>query len=299
MEGKKMTNNKVPTKYIDTEMATDEELGQAMSTKQDLLGFTPENISNKNQPDGYAGLGPDGIIPASILPPGNGGTATEVTAHIQSTSNPHETTKEQIGLGNVQNLDQTDPTNIVQSSSHRFVSDSEKSSWNEKLGDGSSITIIDPSSIGEIRLFAGPIDAENFLEPNGSSVLRSQYPELFAAIGTTYGAVDGNSFNLPDYRGVFFRGMDNGRGLDLGRTLGSYQADEFGSHRHIGGYAGVNANASYGVTTAPNGNINSQSGQSVNNHPWTSTSGGTETRPKNVAVNVGIRFKARTLIVQI
>ena len=37
---------------------------------------------------------------------------------------------------------------------------------------------------------------------------------------------DGSTnFRIPDYRGVFIRGLDSGRGLDNGRVLGSYQMD--------------------------------------------------------------------------
>lgn len=39
-------------------------------------------------------------------------------------------TKADVGLGNVLNLDQTNPANIVQTSSYRFVSDAEKTAWN-------------------------------------------------------------------------------------------------------------------------------------------------------------------------
>lgn len=39
-------------------------------------------------------------------------------------------TKTDVGLGNVANVDQTDPANIVQTSSYRFVTDTEKASWN-------------------------------------------------------------------------------------------------------------------------------------------------------------------------
>ena len=46
--------------------------------------------------------------------------------HSQTTGNPHGTTKTDIGLGNVPNIDATNPTNIVQTSSYRFVTDSEK-----------------------------------------------------------------------------------------------------------------------------------------------------------------------------
>ena len=53
--------------------------------------------------------------------------------HSQLTSgNPHNVTKTDVGLSNVPNLDTTNPVNIVQTSSYRFVTDSEKSTWNGK-----------------------------------------------------------------------------------------------------------------------------------------------------------------------
>lgn len=45
-----------------------------------------------------------------------------------------------IGIPNIKNVDQTNPANIIQNSSYRFVTDAEKSSWNSKLSieaDGS------------------------------------------------------------------------------------------------------------------------------------------------------------------
>lgn len=61
---------------------------------------------------------------------------------------------------------------------------------------------------------------------NGALVSRTQYPELFAAIGTTYGAGNGTTtFQLPELRGEFLRGLDGGRGVDSGRTIGSAQGD--------------------------------------------------------------------------
>lgn len=57
---------------------------------------------------------------------------SEYDAHIASTSNPHSVTKSQVGLGNVPNVDATNPANIVQTSSYRFVTDTEKSTWNGK-----------------------------------------------------------------------------------------------------------------------------------------------------------------------
>ena len=53
--------------------------------------------------------------------------------HSQLTSgNPHNVTKTDVGLSNVPNLDTTNPINIVQTSSYRFVTDTEKSTWNGK-----------------------------------------------------------------------------------------------------------------------------------------------------------------------
>lgn len=55
-----------------------------------------------------------------------------VDAHANLTNNPHNTTKTQVGLGNVPNVDATNPVNISQSASFRFVSDAEKATWNTK-----------------------------------------------------------------------------------------------------------------------------------------------------------------------
>jgi len=62
------------------------------------------------------------------------------------------------------------------------------------------------------------------VKANAAALSRTTYSRLFAAIGTTYGAGDGvNTFNVPDGRAVFFRGLDDGRGIDSARVLGSFQ----------------------------------------------------------------------------
>jgi phage-related tail fiber protein len=64
-----------------------------------------------------------------------------------------------------------------------------------------------------------------FLKANGAAVSRTTYAALFAAIGTTFGAGNGSTtFNVPDIRGEFMRGWDDGRGIDSGRAFGSFQA---------------------------------------------------------------------------
>ena len=79
---------------------------------------------------------------------------------------------------------------------------------------------------GQIGLFAMDYAPQGWLKANGAVLSRTVYTNLFAAIGTRYGAGDGHStFNLPDLRGEFPRFWDDGRGVDAGRVLGSWQSD--------------------------------------------------------------------------
>ena len=79
---------------------------------------------------------------------------------------------------------------------------------------------------GQIGLFATDYTPTGWLKANGAVLSRTVYTNLFAAIGTRFGAGDGHStFNLPDLRGEFPRFWDDGRGVDAGRVLGSWQSD--------------------------------------------------------------------------
>ena len=80
--------------------------------------------------------------------------------------------------------------------------------------------------VGEVAFFARTTPPSGWLKANGAAVSRTTYAELFAAIGTTFGAGDGRTtFNLPDLRGEFLRGLDDGRSIDRGRRLGTAQGD--------------------------------------------------------------------------
>lgn len=98
---------------------------------------------------------------------------------------------------------------------------------------------------------------------NGAAVSRSAYPELFAIIGTTYGAGDGSTtFNLPDLRGVFIRGADDGKGIDIGRVLGSLQQSANLQHSHSG--TATSGGGHNHVVTVQNSGNHSHSGQTFN-----------------------------------
>ena len=101
----------------------------------------------------------------------------------------------------------------------------------KRLLDASDLLGMVPS--GAVLYFAGRTAPAGWLKANGAAVSRTAYAALFAAIGTTYGAGDFlNTFNLPDLRGEFLRGWDDGRGVDTGRGFGSAQAHALQSHQH-------------------------------------------------------------------
>lgn len=135
---------------------------------------------------------------------------------------------------------------------------------------------------GVVEFFAGTAVPSGYLKCDGAAVSRSTYADLFAAIGTRYGVGDGaTTFNLPDARGEFIRGWDDGRGVDGGRSLGSWQDQELQAHSHA---LPVRTNADAGdgwlEDAGPTDTIRSAQ---------TAETGGAETRPRNIALMVIIK----------
>lgn len=105
---------------------------------------------------------------------------------------------------------------------------------------------------GMVAHFANAVAPAGWLKANGAEVSRTAYADLFAAIGTAFGVGDGfNTFLLPDLRGEFVRGADDGRNVDPGRVLGSAQADQNKAHSHKGSTntAGSHSHSSSGSGT--------------------------------------------------
>lgn len=80
---------------------------------------------------------------------------------------------------------------------------------------------------GEIKMYGGSSAPSGFLLCDGASYLRADYADLFAVIGTAFGSVDANHFNVPDMRGRTPAGLDT--------TLGGSYADRLTS-----GGSGIN-----------------------------------------------------------
>jgi len=145
--------------------------------------------------------------------------------------------------------------------------------------NASSIVLQAALPSGSVAMFANTSAPSGWLECDGSNVSRSTFSDLFNAIGTTFGAGDGSTtFGLPDLRGEFVRGWDNGKGTDSGRSFGSFQTDEFESHSHDV----TNANRTR-VDPPFSGLVKGfqPSGGSVGS---TTSVGGDETRPRNIAL---------------
>lgn len=154
---------------------------------------------------------------------------------------------------------------------------------------------------GEIRAFAGPVGniPAGWLPCHGSTVSRTTYARLFAAIGTTYGDGDGSTtFKLPDLRGEFLRGLDNARGVDAGRTLGEHQDDAM--QNVTGTFQSVVFSGTTGTVTGPfslfgttngiygGGSSGNTRGVSFDLSAAARTAD--ETRPRNMPVNFIIKY---------
>ena len=151
-----------------------------------------------------------------------------------------------------------------------------------------------------IAPFAGIVPPPGWLICDGTPIPRSTYADLFAVIGEMYGPGDGlTTFNLPDLRGEFLRGVDAGRGADpdassrtdrgdgtTGDTIGTKQNDQYRSHFHAlflgGGSSGPRNYISVDTYNDGHSYIGS-------NGEATESSGGNETRPRNVAFNFIIK----------
>lgn len=137
---------------------------------------------------------------------------------------------------------------------------------------------------GTVAAFAGSNAPAGWLKCAGQAVSRATYGALFAYIGTTYGAGDGSTtFNVPDMRGEFVRGLDDGRGVDAGRAIGSAQAQAIESHSHQV-YGQDNNALTAGNSSDEVANVEAPGSPNAFFQRATSNTGGTETRPRNVAM---------------
>ena len=160
---------------------------------------------------------------------------------------------------------------------------------------------------GTVVSLASPIIPTGYrlLKCNGAAVSRTAYADLFSAVGTYFGAGDGvNTFNVPDARSEFPRYADDGRGIDLGRAVGSRQEQQVLKHKHHSfGENHVNIMWPFG-RSAKNTYLGTMGGLDWDNHFYYTSDGteydgdnpnsagtvGNENRPRNIAWLACIRY---------
>ena len=151
---------------------------------------------------------------------------------------------------------------------------------------------------GVIYAYGGTSAPSGFVLCDGSSLLRAgAYAYLYAAIGDAWGTADGTHFNVPDFRGRFLRGHDDGQARDpdaasrtasaiggeTGDKVGTVQDEAFKSHVHMEKHRFHNGAISAGCL------YDSGAGD-VSNYTDTGSTGGNETRPVNACVNYIIKY---------
>lgn len=160
--------------------------------------------------------------------------------------------------------------------------------------------------VGQVSFFARSSAPSGWLKANGGAISRTVYASLFSTIGTLFGAGDGfNTFNLPDLRGEFLRGLDDGRSADPGRSLGSFQGWQNAEHAHTGQTDSAGGHQHTIPTFARNGSANGYTGDGGTQRTYTSTTdaagdhrhafttdaaGGNESRPRNIALLACVKY---------
>jgi len=143
---------------------------------------------------------------------------------------------------------------------------------------------------GMIAPFAMSTPPAGWLICNGSAVSRTTYARLFNTIGTTWGTGDGSStFNIPDCRGQFVRGVDLGAGVDPGRAIGTTQGFAMQGHRHSPLSPNTDFWGDSPATSGRSTGSGSNTQGATTGDPVTDGTNGTpqiakETRPTNVAM---------------
>ena len=168
---------------------------------------------------------------------------------------------------------------------------------------GSSLTGAQGVNTGIIVPWSSTSIPSGFLECNGSNVSRSTYSDLFAVVGTTYGAGDGaTTFGLPDLQNNVALGRSNNKalastgGADTVSTAGSVSVagsaadhtlttDEMAAHTHNQAYT------SSGPYAAGEGTIQITSTTS-------GAAGQSSAHGHNITVNAGTYTGSATSVLQ-
>lgn len=145
------------------------------------------------------------------------------------------------------------------------------------MGDGSALPVGTPIPWPTSTAPTG------WLKCNGATFTAAQYPKLALAYP---------GLMLPDLRGEFIRGWDDGRNVDTGRLLLSLQSHAFQDHKHLAGFDNgydrlfANSRAQGTGSTVNNNSRTSFAISATTTNEWNVAN---ETRPRNIAFNYIVR----------
>lgn len=149
------------------------------------------------------------------------------------------------------------------------------------LGEGSALPVGVPVP------WPSATPPTGWLKCNGAPFSAEEYPELAKVYPTN---------ELPDLRGEFIRGWDDGRGVDAERSILTAQEDMIKSHEHSVRRRGDNQRITQSLNIDDPGRkylsvVHSDSvveGRDIDSL-YAVPTGGSETRPRNIAFNYIVR----------
>lgn len=162
-------------------------------------------------------------------------------------------------------------------------------------------TMYADSPIGSILPYGGTSAPSGWMICNGASLLRTDYAELFAVIGTAFGSADSTHFNIPDLRGEFLRGAgtNSHSGQGNGGSVGTHQdatgIDSFiteqTTHRLVAGYGAQNRNSTINADASTRSGLTGCAYQKVEQSITDVYVDRCFVRPTNTSVNYIIKAK--------
>lgn len=143
---------------------------------------------------------------------------------------------------------------------------------------------------GTVLPFAGNLAPDGYLFCAGQTISRTTYADLFATIGTIYGAGNGTTtFALPDLRGRAVAGKDNMGGTSSNRIANVFDGDVLGAtggsethplteaqlaaHSHTGTAASAGLHSHTGTTSSEGAHTHTVSGTAASAGAHTHTLG--------------------------
>ena len=175
--------------------------------------------------------------------------------------------------------------------------------WQAFTANGANYTGYASVLVGSLLLDTQPTARPGYIKSGVANLSRTAYAALrgwaihngiMVAAGVwSAGRIavadnaDGTTFKVFDVRGEFPRAWDDSRGVDSGRAFGSAQADELKSHLHTA----VEWRATgFDNTGGPYPVMADAAGAAGVRQNITENTGGSETRPRNIALLACIKF---------